>query len=143
MFESMHNFVTIHQHIFVKHALVPFFVTYLWSHVTKRWQRFFKLMIGLLTSSTCTSCGWENTIHIHPASSNTRDKNSSKWQAPQINSCVKWNYTDRLYNSYWTFSIGKVPLSRRTFMVTRCPLSTLWKWQQCFMSCSSLFKKQN
>jgi hypothetical protein len=24
----------------------PFFLTYLWTHVTKRWQRFFKLMIN-------------------------------------------------------------------------------------------------
>jgi hypothetical protein len=28
-------------------------------------------------------------------------------------------------------------------MVIRWPLSTLWKWQQCFTSCYFLFKKQN
>jgi hypothetical protein len=42
----MHNFVTIHHHIVNKHALVPFFDTYLWTHVTKSWWRLYNLMIN-------------------------------------------------------------------------------------------------
>ncbi len=46
IFESMHNFVTIHHDIVNKHALVPFFDTYLWTHVTNSWRRLHNLMIN-------------------------------------------------------------------------------------------------